>query len=81
MSRRELKRQRAKKICPSAIKNLTCNYGTSCRYSHDLKEFLETKLPDIDSSCYVFQNFGFCPFGVACRFSQGLITSIKRFTL
>ena len=49
---------------------MKCNYGESCRYVHDLKVFLEKKEPDIDTSCYVFQTFGFCPFGIACRYSS-----------
>ena len=36
---------------------------------HDLAAFLKSKPPDAGPECYVFSTYGYCPRGVACRFS------------
>lgn len=62
--------QKGPRLCPSIQRGFTCNYAAACRQSHDVKAWLETKPKEIDSTCYVFRNFGVCPFGIACRFSS-----------
>ena len=57
------------RLCDSVVRNRVCNYGTSCKKSHDVKAYLAIKPTAIDTTCYVFRNFGSCPFGVTCRFS------------
>lgn len=42
----------------------------NCKYSHDVKAYLENKPPDIGESCYVYSTLGFCPRGATCRFSK-----------
>lgn len=58
------------RLCDSIIKNTPCSYGSGCRKSHDLKAYLAMKPVEIDTTCYVFRQFGSCPFGVTCRFSS-----------
>ncbi|KAK6635432.1 hypothetical protein RUM44_000683 [Polyplax serrata] len=49
-----------------------------CKYLHDVKEYMEVKLPDIGNTCYVFSTKGYCPRGVTCRFGKSHITSDGR---
>lgn len=52
-------------------KCIECDYGEKCKYSHNLKDwYLNEKPKDISSSCYLFETFGYCGFGVSCRFSS-----------
>ncbi|KAL3898343.1 MAG: hypothetical protein SGCHY_002805 [Lobulomycetales sp.] len=37
--------------------------------THDIKLYLEQKGRDIGPSCHLFDTFGFCKFGVKCRFA------------
>ena len=41
----------------------------NCKMQHDLAAFLRNKPPDAGPECYVFSMYGYCPRGVACRFS------------
>ncbi|XP_053695127.1 tRNA-dihydrouridine(47) synthase [NAD(P)(+)]-like [Sabethes cyaneus] len=41
----------------------------SCRFSHDLKKFIQLKPKDISDSCYIYSVKGYCNFGVTCRFA------------
>ena len=50
--------------CPMAA------YGKSCQYMHDVEAFLSTKPPDLDSKCYQFDSFGYCPQMLHCRFGE-----------
>ena len=45
-------------------------YGKSCQYMHDVEAFLSTKPPDLDSKCYQFDSFGYCPQMLHCRFGE-----------
>jgi len=47
-----------------------CNLGDQCIHSHSLKDFLETRPKDIGDTCSVFDKYGYCPFGVLCRFGM-----------
>ncbi|KAI5951367.1 DUS3 [Candida jiufengensis] len=38
-----------------------------CKFSHNLEEYLESKLPDIEGTCPVFEALGYCPVGMKCR--------------
>ena len=46
----------------------TCTFP-KCKMQHDIAAFLKTKPPDAGPECYVFTKYGYCPRGVACRFS------------
>ena len=50
-----------------------CNYGEKCRYLHDILQYIQLKPPDIGSSCYTYDTYGYCPSGVACRYGNSHI--------
>ena len=56
-------------FCSYAAQGLEpCPYGESCRLSHDTKKVMEERDEDISESCHVYETFGYCRFGVLCRF-------------
>jgi tRNA-dihydrouridine synthase 3 len=62
------------KICLAVLRGEECPYE-KCRFSHDLKEYLATRPPDIKikgflESCPLFERSGFCHFGCMCRFAD-----------
>ena len=38
-----------------------------CDFSHDVSQYLSTKIPDIGEDCHNFKTFGRCEYGLACR--------------
>lgn len=71
------------RLCGSLSRGLPCHFGTECRFSHDVKAFLAAKLPDLGDSCFLFEKYGKCPFGLTCRYGSAHInaaaqTSITR---
>ena len=50
-----------------------CKFGDKCHYFHDIPKFLELKPSDIGDTCYVFETYGFCPSGLACRYGTSHI--------
>jgi len=46
-----------------------CKYA-NCKYSHDIKGYLDSKPEDIGPECYVFKTLGYCPRGVTCRWAS-----------
>jgi tRNA-dihydrouridine synthase 3 len=58
------------KLCPTIFQEKDCRFGEKCKFSHDVKSFMETKPKDISPECIVFESFGKCPFGVACRYGS-----------
>lgn len=58
------------KLCPSVLHERECSFGEKCKFSHDVKAFMENKPPDIGPECYNYVTFGKCPYGLACRFGQ-----------
>lgn len=49
-----------------------CN-SQRCTFMHDRIEYLKIKEPDISSECYIYNLFGRCPRGTACRFGKNHI--------
>ncbi|CAG2122280.1 unnamed protein product, partial [Medioppia subpectinata] len=47
-----------------------CSYGDRCCHSHDLQEYHRQGLrpADIGDTCYLYDRYGKCPYGVICRF-------------
>ncbi|OWB58051.1 hypothetical protein B5S28_g4043 [[Candida] boidinii] len=45
-----------------------CKFGAdSCRFTHNIEEYLSNKPQDISGMCPVFQELGYCPTGLKCR--------------
>lgn len=44
--------------------------GSNCPFSHDLKAYLDSKPEDLGKNCINFDTFGFCHYGVTCRFAS-----------
>ena len=65
----------SEKICQAIIRDQTCSYGSTCKFSHDKQKFMDTKPPDISDQCYTFNTYGICTFGLACRFGSAHVTS------
>ena len=62
-------------LCPSFHigSHKECSFGDKCRYLHDIPKFLREKPPDISNECYLFNTFGYCPSGLACRYGNSHI--------
>lgn len=61
---------KSEKLCFKIGADGFCPFGDSCCYSHDVKLYLEKKLPDIDKTCYLYETFGKCPYSFSCRFGS-----------
>ncbi|ETE62798.1 tRNA-dihydrouridine synthase 3-like protein, partial [Ophiophagus hannah] len=57
------------RLCPSVERLEKCFYGSSCRFLHDLKEYMAAKPPDLGGRCLLFETFGRCTYGATCRFA------------
>ncbi|ESO95224.1 hypothetical protein LOTGIDRAFT_144742, partial [Lottia gigantea] len=58
----------ADKLCPAIRQERECSFAGKCKFSHDLKAFFESKPADLGSSCYLYETFGKCPYGLTCRY-------------
>jgi len=58
------------RLCPAIKEDRVCNFGKNCKFNHDIKDFMENKPPDLPGSCYNFDIFGFCKYGLSCRFAK-----------
>ncbi|KAM8767609.1 tRNA-dihydrouridine(47) synthase [NAD(P)(+)]-like [Acanthopagrus schlegelii] len=64
-----------KRLCLSVVKeNRECTFGDKCHFHHDIAEYLATKPADIGESCYLYDTFGKCAFGVTCRYAKAHTT-------
>lgn len=63
------------RLCKSFL-NDSCTFGESCKFSHDVKAFIEKKPADIGEKCYNFDTFGKCPYNFACRFAKAHIKEV-----
>jgi tRNA-dihydrouridine synthase 3 len=65
------------KICLSIMRGKTCPFGDTCRFSHDIKEYIATRPADIvtetGEGCHIYNKFGFCIYGAMCRFGASHI--------
>lgn len=65
-----------KRLCVSVTQdNRECSYGDKCHFYHDVSEYMASKPPDIGESCYIYETFGKCGFGLSCRFAKAHTTS------
>ncbi len=69
--KRELDQQFTKddiKICDPIANGKECQFGSeNCRFSHDIKAYIDSKPIDLDGICPSFQKVGICSNGVRCR--------------
>ena len=63
------------RLCPQIIKEEECRYGEKCRFSHDVAKYMAEKIPDSGKTCYIYETFGKCHFGLACRYGGQHISS------
>ncbi len=65
------KRQSPKeRLCPHILNETTCPFGSEkCKYSHNISEYMDKKPPDLPGSCYLYDTFGRCHFGLSCRWA------------
>ena len=66
----DAKLQDHQKMCLKTMRGEICPFGDSCKFSHDMKEFLASRPVDINTvegGCPLYRLHGHCPFGVACR--------------
>uniref|UniRef100_A0A8C1V1G8 tRNA-dihydrouridine(47) synthase [NAD(P)(+)] n=1 Tax=Cyprinus carpio TaxID=7962 RepID=A0A8C1V1G8_CYPCA len=61
-----------RRLCPSIVqeRDTECVYGEKCRFLHDVSEYMCSKAADLGDQCYLFSSFGWCQYGVTCRFSR-----------
>ena len=59
------------RLCPSVIRNEECGITSQvCKKIHDKKQFLEIKGCDLGEECVIFNKFGKCSYGIACRYGS-----------
>ncbi|KAM4549534.1 tRNA-dihydrouridine(47) synthase [NAD(P)(+)]-like isoform 2-T2 [Fundulus diaphanus] len=65
-----------KRLCLSAIqKDYDCRFGDKCTFYHDVGEYMASKPADIGERCYLYDTFGKCEYGLACRFAKAHTTA------
>lgn len=75
----------AKALCPRYIQGTengeTCAFGESCRFVHDISDYLSSKKPEIVSevftTCPVYSSIGYCPMGFKCRYLSSHLDGLK----
>jgi len=55
-------------ISMSAGSPPVCNY-TNCKFSHDVKAYMDIKPQDVGTVCPIFASLGHCERGITCRFA------------
>lgn len=59
----------AEMLCRPVASGESCPFGDSCKFSHDMDDFMKRKEKDLGDRCPVFDGVGFCRYGLACRFA------------
>ncbi|RUS84988.1 hypothetical protein EGW08_007233 [Elysia chlorotica] len=62
------------RMCPAIKENRECRFGDTCKFNHDKSDFMSKKLPELDGNCYLFDTYGFCQFGITCRYASNHLT-------
>ncbi|KAF9576104.1 tRNA-dihydrouridine(47) synthase [NAD(P)(+)]-like protein [Mortierella alpina] len=55
-------------LCFKVARGVECENGESCKFTHDIKKYLEAKDKDIGDRCVNFEKFGECHYGYKCRY-------------
>ncbi|XP_074543549.1 tRNA-dihydrouridine(47) synthase [NAD(P)(+)]-like [Halichoeres trimaculatus] len=64
-----------RRLCLSVAKgDKECSFGAKCHFLHDVSEYMATKPADIGESCYLYDTFGKCTYGLCCRFAKAHTT-------
>ncbi|KAF4325552.1 hypothetical protein BBO99_00000319 [Phytophthora kernoviae] len=63
-------------LCRPVASGEGCSFGDSCKFSHDLDDYMKRKPKDLDGRCPVFDAVGYCRYGVACRFANAHIEKV-----
>ncbi len=70
------------KVCMAVLRGSPCPFGDSCRFSHDLSGYMNTRptdiceLADAFDGCPTFRNTGYCFYGAICRVGSCHITKM-----
>ncbi|XP_019110337.1 tRNA-dihydrouridine(47) synthase [NAD(P)(+)]-like [Larimichthys crocea] len=65
-----------RRLCLSVIQvDRVCPFGDKCHFAHDVPSYLASKPADIGESCYLYDTFGKCAFGLTCRFAKAHTTA------
>ncbi|DBA04997.1 TPA: hypothetical protein N0F65_006999 [Lagenidium giganteum] len=74
----------ANSLCRAVAAGEGCQFGDTCKFSHDVNDYMKRKEKDLGDECPVFAALGYCRYGVACRFARshvhtvdGVITNIQ----
>lgn len=64
------------KLCKSILDGIEskCERSETCKFSHDLKSYIENKPKDIADECPNFKLNNYCPYGITCRFGKNHLT-------
>uniref|UniRef100_K3WU99 tRNA-dihydrouridine(47) synthase [NAD(P)(+)] n=1 Tax=Globisporangium ultimum (strain ATCC 200006 / CBS 805.95 / DAOM BR144) TaxID=431595 RepID=K3WU99_GLOUD len=60
----------ADRLCRPIAAGESCPFGDSCKFSHDMSDYMKRKEKDLGDKCPVFDAVGFCRYGLACRFAN-----------
>ena len=58
------------RVCPSILKSEKCKFDKSCKYSHDVKSYIDQRPPDIGYGCINYSTSGYCKYGLECRYGK-----------
>uniref|UniRef100_A0A3Q2DW10 tRNA-dihydrouridine(47) synthase [NAD(P)(+)] n=1 Tax=Cyprinodon variegatus TaxID=28743 RepID=A0A3Q2DW10_CYPVA len=65
-----------KRLCMSVIQvEPACKFGDKCIFYHDVAEYMASKPADIGERCHLYDTFGKCEYGLACRFAKAHTTA------
>ena len=65
----------SEKVCMAIVQGRDCRFGDTCKFLHDLKKYTSNKPPNLGEKCYVYETYGYCPFGVTCLYSSRHLTT------
>lgn len=65
----------SERLCYKFLQTKKCQFGDKCRFSHDVENFVKNKPQDIGDECPIFNVYGYCKFGVCCRFAKSHLTA------
>ncbi|ETO62981.1 hypothetical protein F444_19147 [Phytophthora nicotianae P1976] len=63
-------------LCRPVASGESCQFGDSCKFSHDIDDYMKRKVKDLGERCPVFDAIGFCRYGMACRFAKAHVEKV-----